>query len=135
MSFVIAGATAATIASAHWRHFRWLPARLPNACTAQMGVDLVSLPLNSAHHRSLMAQGRMDYDGCVWSTSDLAPKENGGMGLAEVGAVVCSRAAVRWQGLGWVPARPGRFRRWAAMRNWLAPMSSARLTGNLRVRR
>ncbi|WP_332699590.1 autotransporter outer membrane beta-barrel domain-containing protein, partial [Devosia sp.] len=57
-----------------------------NARMAQMGVDLTWLPMNGAHHRPLMAQGRVADDSCLWSVSDLAQRNDGGMGLTEVGA-------------------------------------------------
>lgn len=58
---------------------------LANARMAQMGVDLTWLPMNGAHHRPLMAQGRVADDACLWSVSDLAGRDGGGMALAEAG--------------------------------------------------
>ena len=59
---------------------------LANARMAQMGVDLTWLPMNGAHHRPLMAQGRVADDACLWSVSDLAGRDGSGMALAEAGA-------------------------------------------------
>lgn len=59
---------------------------LANARMAQMGVDLTFLPMNGAHHRPLMAQGRVADDACLWSVSDLAGRDGSGMALAEAGA-------------------------------------------------
>jgi probable HAF family extracellular repeat protein len=84
---------------------------LANARTAQMGVDLTWMPLNGAHHRPLMAQGRMEDDVCLWNVNDLAYKANTNTGIAltEVGG--CGRlgdgvvaglgvgSSTSWQGL------------------------------------
>jgi probable HAF family extracellular repeat protein len=82
---------------------------LANARMAQMGVDLTWLPMNGAHHRPLMAQGRVADDACLWSVSDLAGRDGSGMALAEAGAcgalgdgVVAGLgmgASTAWQGL------------------------------------
>jgi probable HAF family extracellular repeat protein len=84
---------------------------LANARTAQMGVDLTWMPLNGAHHRPLMAQGRMEDDVCLWNVNDVAYKANTNTGIAltEVGGcgtlgdgVVAGLgvgASTSWQGL------------------------------------
>jgi probable HAF family extracellular repeat protein len=84
---------------------------LANARTAQMGVDLTWMPLNGAHHRPLLAQGRMEDDVCLWNVNDVAYKANTNTGIAltEVGGcgtlgdgVVAGLgvgASTSWQGL------------------------------------
>ena len=60
------------------------------AQVAHAGEFLTWLPMNGAHHRPLMAQGRIGRNGCVWATGDLGfhADSDTGIGLAEVGACV-----------------------------------------------
>lgn len=57
---------------------------------ASAGEFLTWLPLNGAHHRPLMQQGRLEDGHCMWATGDfgLHGESGTGLGLAEVGACV-----------------------------------------------
>lgn len=57
---------------------------------ASAGEFLTWLPMNGAHHRPLMQQGRLEDGHCMWATGDFALHgESGtGLGLAEAGACI-----------------------------------------------
>lgn len=63
---------------------------LASVQVAQAGEFLTWLPLNGAHHRPLMMQGRLSENACMWATGDLGHHggSNTGLALAEVGACV-----------------------------------------------